>query len=139
MKLRIHWRLSTISKASNKSQWSNHFWYVKVCIFWKGIQYTTHCNKTQIFLEKMPSFFTRELQLITVLLWFSLVNLRFWYETKHKLCVSKTVLGIFHFWLRSVFIKVYNFVQQNAHNYLQNKNNRKATHSFAPRPFIYKL
>ena len=25
------------------------------------------------------------------------------------------------------------------HNYFQNENNRKATHSFAPRPLIFKL
>ena len=25
------------------------------------------------------------------------------------------------------------------HNFFQNKNNRKATHSFAPRPLIFKL
>ena len=28
--LRIRWRLSTILKTSNKSVWSNAFWYVKV-------------------------------------------------------------------------------------------------------------
>ena len=25
------------------------------------------------------------------------------------------------------------------HNYFQNQNNKKATHSFAPRPLIFKL
>ena len=35
--LRTHWRLSTILKTSNKSMWSNVFWYAKVCIFWKCI------------------------------------------------------------------------------------------------------
>ena len=33
--LRIHWRLV--------------FWYVKVYVFWKFIQYTIHWDKTQIF------------------------------------------------------------------------------------------
>ena len=47
--LRIHWRLLTILKTSNKSVWNNVFWYVKVCIFWKCIQYTIHWDKTQIF------------------------------------------------------------------------------------------
>ena len=51
--LRIHWRLSTILKTSNKSVWSNVFWYVDVCIFWKCIQYTIHWDKTQI-LKKNP-------------------------------------------------------------------------------------
>ena len=60
-----------------KSVWSNAFWYVKVCIFWKCIQYTIHWDKTQM-LEKFPLekincvknalFFCRELQLITALL-----------------------------------------------------------------------
>ena len=75
--LRIHSRLSTILKTSNKSVWSNIFWYVKVSIFWKCIQCTIHRAKTQVLkkfpsdkktVRKMLSFFFRELQLITVLL-----------------------------------------------------------------------
>ena len=41
-------------------------------------------------------------------------NLRFLYQLKHKVCLYKTVCGIFHFRFRFVFIKVYIFVQQNA-------------------------
>ena len=41
-------------------------------------------------------------------------NLRFLHELKHKVRLSKTVCGIFHFRFRFVFIKVYIFVQQNA-------------------------
>ena len=41
-------------------------------------------------------------------------NLRFLYELKHKVRLSKTVCGIFHFRFHPVFIKVYVFVQQNA-------------------------
>ena len=41
-------------------------------------------------------------------------NLRFLYELKHKVRLSKNVCGIFHFRFRSAFIKVYIFVQQNA-------------------------
>ena len=52
--LRIHWRLSTILKASDKSAWSNVFWYMKVSILWKCIQYTIRRDKTQI-LRKFPS------------------------------------------------------------------------------------
>ena len=37
-------------------------------------------------------------------------NLRFLYELKHKVRLSKTVCEIFHF----VFVKVYVYVQQNA-------------------------
>ena len=39
-------------------------------------------------------------------------NLRFLCKLKHKVRLSKTVCGIFHFWFRFVFIKVYIFVQQ---------------------------
>ena len=41
-------------------------------------------------------------------------NLQFLYELKHKVRLSKTLCGIFHFRFRFVFIKVYIFVQQNA-------------------------
>ena len=36
-------------KNKQKSVWSNVFWYVKVCIFWKCIQYTIQWDKTQMF------------------------------------------------------------------------------------------
>ena len=65
--LRLNWRLSMILKTSSKSVWSNAFWYIEVCIFWKCIQYTMNWDKTQI-LKKIPSFFFHELQLLTVLL-----------------------------------------------------------------------
>ena len=52
--LRIHWKLSTILKTSNKSVWSNGFRYVKVCILWKCIQYNIHWDKTDM-LKKFPS------------------------------------------------------------------------------------
>ena len=41
-------------------------------------------------------------------------NLRFLYELKHNVRLSKTVSGIFHFCFLFVFIEVYIFVQQNA-------------------------
>ena len=85
-----------------KSVWSNVFWHVKVCIFWKCIQYNKHQEKTQMlksFLWKHHSF--------TFNSWFS-------YELKHKVRLSKIVCGIFHFRFRFVFIKVCIFVQQNA-------------------------
>ena len=52
-------------------------------------------------------------------------NLRFLYELKHKVHLSKITWGIFHFRFRFVFIKVYIFVQENVwtlrrHNYFQN-------------------
>ena len=58
----------------------------------------------------MASFFFRKLQFITVLP----SHLRFFYELKLKVLLSKTVCGIFHFRFRAAFIKVYIFVQQNA-------------------------
>ena len=63
-------------KNKQKNVWSNVFWYVKVCTFWKCIQYTIHWDKTQM-LKKIPFdkingtknalIFFSELQLITVL------------------------------------------------------------------------
>ena len=41
-------------------------------------------------------------------------NLRFLYELKRKVRLSKTVCGFFHFRFHFIFIKVYIFVQQNA-------------------------
>ena len=38
--------------------------------------------------------------------------LQFLYEPKHKVRLSKTLCGIFHFRFRFVFIKVYIFVEQ---------------------------
>ena len=64
-------------KEKQKSVWSNIFWCVKVCIFWKGIQYNIHWNKTHMLIKRFSDktsgveyalFFFRELQLITVLL-----------------------------------------------------------------------
>ena len=41
-------------------------------------------------------------------------NLRFLYELKHKVRLSKTMYGVFHCRFHFFFIKVYIFVQQNA-------------------------
>ena len=42
------------------------------------------------------------------------VNLRFLFELKHKVCLSKTVCGVLHFRFRFTSVKIYFFVQQNA-------------------------
>ena len=42
------------------------------------------------------------------------LNSRFLYELKQKVCLFKTVCGIFSFRFRFIFIKVYVFVQQKA-------------------------
>ena len=117
--LRIHRRLSTILETSSKSVWSNVFWYVEVCIFWKCFQYTITWDKTQIS-KKLPSdkingtknalFFLSRAPTHHSFI-FNLLSLR---ELKHKVLLSKTVCGIFHFRFRFVFIKVYIFAQQNA-------------------------
>ena len=116
--LRIYWRLLMILKTSNKSVWRNDFWYLKVCIFWKCIRYTIHWDKTQMLknlfrtkytVPKIPWFFIRKLQLISLAF-----DLRFLHELKHKTHLSKTVCGIFHFLFRFVFIELYIFIQQNA-------------------------
>ena len=62
-------------------------------------------------VQNMPSFFSKALTHYSYNFDF---NLRFLYELKHKVCLSKTVCGIFHFRFRFVFIKVYIFAQQNA-------------------------
>ena len=41
-------------------------------------------------------------------------NLRFLYELKYKVHLSKTVCRIFHFRFRFVFIKIHIFVHQTA-------------------------
>ena len=75
--LRIHWRLSIFLKASKKLYEVIFFDYVKVCIFWKSIQYTTDWDKKQMLQKtsfrqnkryKDAPFFFAELQLIIVLL-----------------------------------------------------------------------
>ena len=58
----------------------------------------------------MHSFFFRELQLTKVITF----NSHFLYELKHKVHLSKAGCDIFHFRFRSVFVKVYIFVQQKA-------------------------
>ena len=138
-RLRIHWSLWTNLKTNDKSALSNVFWYVKVCIFWKCIQYTIHWDNTQILkkfpsdkintmVQKMPSFFFYKFQLITVLLlicdsymsWSTrLVSL--------KLCVRFSIFNSVLFLLKFIF--------------LFNKMHRlfEATHSFALRSLIFKL
>ena len=117
--LRTHWRLSAILKISKKVYEVMFFWYVKVCIFWKCIWYTIHWDKTQIFKnfpsDKINGAKNALFFLLQAPTHYSFTfNLWFLYELKHKVRLSKTVCGIFHFWFRFVFIKVYIFVQQNA-------------------------
>ena len=78
-----------------------------------------HLDKTQI-LKKFPSDKINGTQ--NVLFFLSRAptqhsftfNLRFLYEPRHKVRLSKNVCEIFHFRFHFVFIKVYIFIQQNA-------------------------
>ena len=93
------------------------FWYIKVCILCKCIQYTKHWDRTQI-LNKFSSnkingtknapFFSR----VSTRHSFTF-NVWFLYELKHKVRLSKTVCEIFHFLFRFAFVKVYINVHQN--------------------------
>ena len=67
------------------------------------------------------------------------------YELKHKVRLSKSVCGIFHFWFRFVLLKLI-FLFNKTHVLFDFKisfnffeNSRKATHSFVPRPLTFKL
>ena len=103
-RLRIHWRLLAILKTRNKSVWSNVFWYVKVDIFWKFIQYTILWDKAQMLkkfpLDKMNGTKNALFFLSRALTHNSFtVTLRFLYELKHKVPLSKMYGGFsfFHF------------------------------------------
>ena len=117
--LRTHWRLSAILKISKKVYEVMFFWYVKVCIFWKCIRYTIHWDKSQMLKKNSSDKMNDTKSALFLLSWAPthhsfIFNLQLLYELKHKVCLSKTVCAIFHFWFCFVFIKVYIFVQQNA-------------------------
>ena len=130
--LRKHWRLSMIFKKSNKNVWSNVFWYVKVCIFWKGIQYTIHWHNTQMLKKipldkingtKIPSFFFCELSTSFTF------NLRFLHELEIcpwfvplKLCVGVFIFDSILFLLKLIFCltKCMNYLILKHHNSFQN-------------------
>ena len=106
-------------KNKQKSVRSNVFWCVKVCTFWKCILYTIHWDKTQM-LKTFPFGQNKRYRKFIFFLSWALAhhsftfNLRFLYQLKHKVRLSKAMCWIFHFLFCFVFIKVYIFVQQNA-------------------------
>ena len=119
--LRIHWRLSTKLKTNSKGLWSNAFWYVKVYLFRKFIQYTIHWDKTQmlqifysdtISITKNPHVFLLQAPIRHSFIF----NSWFLYKLKHK----------FHLTLKH-------------HDSFKHKNNRKATYSFALGLLIFNL
>ena len=81
-----------ILKTSNKSACSNAFWSVKVHIFWKFVQYTTHWHKTQMLKKFLPY----KKHTLFFLSWAPThhsftFDWQFVYELKHKAHLSKTV------------------------------------------------
>ena len=123
-------------EASNKSVWSNVFWYVKACVFWKCIQYTVHWDQTQI-LEKFP--LDKIIGAKNALFFLSQAPTHHSFTfnlhvLKHKVCFSKTVCGIFHAqkkWVDSLTLK--------CHNSFQSENTKNTTQIFSRRSLIYKL
>ena len=93
--LKILWRLSTILKTSNKGIWSDVFWYVKVCIFCKCIQYTIHWDKIETLKKNFGQTNSTKNALFFLLRAPThhsfTFNLWFLYELKHKVRLSKTV------------------------------------------------
>ena len=116
--IRIHWRLLTILKT-NKKVCELMFFYIWKYVYSESTQYTKHWDKTQI-LKKILSDKINSTKNALILLSKApthhsfTFNLRFLYELKHKVRLSKTMCEIFHFRFHPIFIKVYTFVQQNA-------------------------
>ena len=82
-------------KKKQKCVRSNVFWYVKVCIFWKCIQYIIQWDKAQMLNKfvsdklngaKYVPFFSRAATYHSLTF-----DLRFWYEVKQMVCLYKTV------------------------------------------------
>ena len=90
----------------------------------------------------MHYFFFRELQIITVFL-----LIRSFYTNWNtwliflKLCVGFSIFVFVSFLLNFIFLftKSMDSLTLKLHNSFQNKNNRKARHSFAARPLIFKF
>ena len=111
-------------------------------------------DKTQI-LKKFPSDKIKGTKKCPLFFFFLqapthhsfIFNLWFLDELKYKVRLSKTVCGVFYFWFRFVFIKVYFFcptkrihsLTLKLHNSFQNQNNKNFTDNFASRPLIFKL
>ena len=96
-----HERLLTILKIGNKGVWRNVFWYVKICIFWKCIQYTIQSHKTKIFkkflLDNINGTKNDLFSLLRDPTHHSFFfNLWFLYQLKHNVCLSNTVC-VWHF------------------------------------------
>ena len=92
----------------------------------ESIQYTIHGNKTQMLkkfrLDKINGTKNALFFLLQAPTHHSFTfNLRFLYELKHKVRLSKIVCGIFIFNSALFFFKVYIFVEQNVSPAIGNK------------------
>ena len=91
---------------------------------------------------KKWALFFRELQLVIDLLLIhnSYNNWNTWFSSL-KLCVGLFIIDSVSDLLNFIFClaKIMNSLILKRHNSFQNKNDRKATYSFAPRPVIFKL
>ena len=114
MCLRITLKAFDDFKNKKNSAWSNVFWYVKVCILWKCIQYNIHSD----IKHKCQKFPSGKVNGVKSALFYYLqtwshhsftFNLWLFDELKNKVCLIKTVVGIFNFWSGCAFIKVYIF------------------------------
>ena len=93
-------------------------------------------------LQKNHSFLFRELQLITILL--LIRNPCTSWSTRFislEPCVGFSIFDSAWFLLKFIFLfnKKDGLFYLKRHNSFQNKNNRRATHGFAPRLLIFKL
>ena len=118
----------------------------------EGLLLIIHWDKTQILrrfpskkikvTKKCPLFFFRKLQLITALL--SIHDSYTSWSTRFislKLCVEFSIFDFVWFLLKFIclFAKSMESMSLKRHNSFKNENNRKATHSVAPRILIFKL
>ena len=143
--LRIHWRHSTIWGTSKKSVWSNVFWYLKVYIFWKYIQYTIHWDKKifkKISSGKINGTKTVHFFLSRALTRHSFTfNLRILYELKHQVRLSKAMWD-FPFSIPFRFCDILYFCLPKCMDSLTLKRLNPPPPlppSFAPRRLIFKL
>ena len=104
--LRMHWKLLTILKTIIKSVWSNVFWYAKVYIFWKFIQYTTHWDK----LLTSKKFHLDKINITKYALFFLsrapthhsfTFNTQLLHELKYKVYLSKPFFFHFFNWTKA--------------------------------------
>ena len=97
-------------KTKHQSVWCNAFWYVKVCKYIsESVFNTLYIDRTKI-LKKLLSDKINGTK--NALIFLSRApthhsftfNLRFLYKLKHKVRLSETVCGNFHFRFRSIFM-----------------------------------